>query len=158
MSHRKDVPSGDAKRQTLQQQGALHPRPQQVRDPLFAHHEFFDPRDLVQVKYEMLRRVQLEGLSVTCAAQQFGFSRPAFYHAWESFQHRGLLGLVRDRPGPRQAHKLSTEVLAFLVHLHETTPTLSATALAAQVQQAFGLSLHPRSIERALKRQPKKRP
>src|SRR4051812_49751372 len=36
-------------------QGTLNPRADDVRDPAFVDSEFFDPRDLVQVKYEMLR-------------------------------------------------------------------------------------------------------
>ena len=60
------------KRRLLQQQGNLHRRPQAVTDPLFLQHSFFDPHDLVQVKYEMLRRTQSEGHSVTQAAAAFG--------------------------------------------------------------------------------------
>ena len=52
-----------------------------ARDELFLRHEFFDPRDLVQVKYEMLRRVRVDGASVSQAARDFGFSRTAFYRA-----------------------------------------------------------------------------
>lgn len=39
----------------------VNPRPEAVSDPLFAGSEFFDARDLVQVKYEMVRRVQIDG-------------------------------------------------------------------------------------------------
>ena len=60
----------DTKLRTLQQQGTLNPRPKAVRDELFLQDDFFDPRDLVQVKYEMLRRVRTEGKSVTDAAAQ----------------------------------------------------------------------------------------
>ena len=55
----------DSKGESLRQQGVLNPHPQKVADPLFLRGEFFDPRDLVQVKYEMLRRVRVEGASVT---------------------------------------------------------------------------------------------
>ena len=37
--------------------GVLHKRLEQVTDELFRQGDFFDPRDLVQVKYEMLRRI-----------------------------------------------------------------------------------------------------
>ena len=50
----------DSKRVALQRQGTLNPRPQDVTVPLFQENEFFDARDLVQVKYEMLRRVRLD--------------------------------------------------------------------------------------------------
>jgi hypothetical protein len=35
------------------------------------------PRDLVQVKYEMLRRVRVDGHSVSQSATGFGLSRPS---------------------------------------------------------------------------------
>src|SRR5678816_538818 len=43
------------RQQALSAQGATHPHPQAVTDPLFRDSAFFDPNDLVQVKYEMLR-------------------------------------------------------------------------------------------------------
>ncbi len=84
--------AGDAKQRILQQQGSFNPRPQAVTDPLFLKEPFFDPRDLVQVKYEMLRRVQSEGHSVTQAVAAFGFSRPSFYQALAAFKQGGLGG------------------------------------------------------------------
>ncbi len=62
------------KESALRRNHALNPRPQAVRDPAFtSDNPFFDPRDLVQVKYEMLRRVREEGGSVSQSATHFGF-------------------------------------------------------------------------------------
>src|SRR5579863_4636758 len=54
-----------AKVKALLEEGTLNSSPGKVRDPKFQENEFFDPRDLVQVKYEMLRRVSVEKASVT---------------------------------------------------------------------------------------------
>lgn len=116
---------------------------------------FFDPRDLVQVKYEMLRRVHQEGQPVTHAAASFGFSRVAFYDAQNAFRQDGLPGLLPQRPGPRRAHKLSPEVVAVLEQALAQEPGVRAPQLARLVHQRFGLVVHPRSIERALARQKK---
>jgi transposase len=147
-----------SKAAALRQRGSLHPRPQAVRDPLFATTEFFDARDLVQVKYEMVRRVQADGQAVSQSAQAFGFSRPAFYHAQTALTRGGLAALVPKKPGPRRAHKLSPEVMQFLTRTLRQDPALRSRALAQRVQAQFGRSVHPRSIERALQRQEKKRP
>ena len=80
------------RQQALRAQGATHPHPEAVTDPLFRDSAFFDPNDLVQVKYEMLRSVQQEERSVVEAAQASGLSRPAFYVTQELFQHEGLPG------------------------------------------------------------------
>ena len=148
----------DPKADALRQRGSLNPRPQAVRDPLFAGGEFFDPRDLVQVKYEMVRRVRVDGQGVSHSAQAFGFSRPAFYHAQSALTEGGLPALVPKKPGPRRAHKLSVEVMEFLTQSVSDEPALRARKLAERVRVRFGRAVHPRSIERAFQRAEKKRP
>ena len=133
--------------------GLFAPHPEQVTDELFLTQEFFDARDLVQVKYEMLRRVQSEGQSVSQSAANFGFSRPSFYHAQAAFQQGGLPALMPQKRGPKKAHKLTAEVLAFV---RQEDPSLRAVGLALRVNQKYGITVHPRSIERALTRSQKK--
>jgi transposase len=147
----------DARLKALQQQGTLNPRSQDVRDALFQQHDFFDPRDLVQVKYEMLRRVQAEGKSVTDTSADFGFSRPSFYQALSAFERAGLAGLVPHKRGPKQAHKLTEEVLAFIGEVRQKEASVRLPALVKLIQERFGRSVHPRSIERSLLRHQKKR-
>ena len=147
----------DSKLRTLQQQGTLNPRSKAVRDELFLHDDFFDPRDLVQVKYEMLRRVQTEGHSVSDAAADFGFSRPSFYQAQSAFEQDGLAGLVPRKRGPKQAHKLTDEVLAFIGEIREEQPSIRLPDLVKQIEKRFGIKVHPRSIERRLLGHQKKR-
>jgi transposase len=148
--------STDAKNKALAERGALNPRPQNVAHPLFQFNEFFDPYDLVQVKYEMLRQVRVDGQTVTETAAAFGFSRPAYYQAQVAFEQDGLPGLVPKRPGPRHAHKLSEAVMQFIDQQRAKDRTLRAPALANMIRKRLGLSVHPRSIERALSRRTKK--
>ena len=148
----------DPKLDALRQHASLNPHPQRVSDPLFATAEFFDCRDLIQVKYEMVRRVRAEGLPVAQSAKAFGFSRPSFYQAQAALEREGLSGLLAKKRGPRRAHKLGEEVMGFLQALLLQEPSLSSSALAARVRQRFKLKVHSRSIERALLRQEKKRP
>ena len=81
---------------------------------LFRQYDFFDSPDLLQVKYEMLRRVEAEAHSVTATAAAFGLSRPSFYEARTAWQREGLAGLLPKKRGPRRGHKLTPEVVAFL--------------------------------------------
>jgi transposase len=149
-------PNRDPKSRALQQEGSLHPHPQQVTDELFLTHEFFDPRDLVQVKYEMLRRVQSEGEAVSHSAAHFGLSRPSFYQAQAAFQQGGLPALMPQKRGPKKAHKLTPEVLAFVRQAQQQDSSLRPAALASLLQQRYGIAVHPRSLERALTRSQKK--
>lgn len=145
------------KREALREQGALHARPDRVVDALFEDGGFFDPEDVVQVKYEMLRRVGQEGISVSEAASAFGFSRPSLYKARADFEAEGLPGLVAKKRGPQAAYKLTEEVVAFVGGLRSEAPSLSAATLAERVFERFGKRIHPRSIERALAGAKKKR-
>ena len=153
MTRRKQDPKTDA----LREQGCLHSHPEKVTDELFASGEFFDARDLVQVKYEMLRRVRVDGRPVSDSAAHFGLSRPTYYQAQEAFEEGGLPALLPKKPGPRRAHKLSEEVVAALRETLSEQPELSADHLVRLLKKRFGISVHRRSIERALARQEKKR-
>src|SRR5215468_4557609 len=102
------------KLQVLRQLGTLHPHPEAVTDPLFQNSDFFDPHDLVQVKYEMLRRALIDKASITDAASAFGFSRPAFYQAQSTLVQQGMAGLIPHKTGPRGAHKMNSAVMAFV--------------------------------------------
>jgi transposase len=146
----------DSKGQALREHGALHPRPGQVHDPIFQHSEFFDPRDLVLVKYEMIRRVRVEHRPASEAAEAFGFSRVALYQAMAAFQAEGLPGLLPRRRGPKAANKLTEAVLEFIDQKRAADSSLKAPALARMVKEHLGLTVHPRSIERALARRAKK--
>jgi transposase len=136
----------------LREARALNSRPEAVADEAFAAEEFLDARDLVQVKYEMVRRVRVEGAPVSAAAASFGFSRPSWYAAAAALDQSGLPGLLRTRPGPRRAHKLTEEIVAFLAAAVAADPALPAAELAGRVQESFGIVVHPRSVERALER------
>ena len=150
--------SQDPKQETLRQFGTLNVAAEAVSDEFFLSREFFDRRDLVQVKYEMLRRVRIDGASVVQAARDFGFSRTAFYQALAVLEEQGLPGLIPKRPGPKQAHKLNDEVLEFIDQQRQNADeVLRSDALAQMVLEEFRLSVHPRSIERALSKRQKKR-
>jgi len=147
--------SSDPKRDALHRQRTLNRRPQEVKAPLFQNSEFFDPRDLVQVKYEMLRQVQEEGKSVKETAASFGFSRVAFYQIRRQFEENGLAGLLPRQRGPQRAHKLTDEVMVYVEQSFARDPSLRAPALVELVKERFGIFVHPRSIERALVRRKK---
>jgi transposase len=139
------------KREVLRQQRTLNPRPQDVTHSLFQDSDFFDPRDLLQVKYEMLRQVRTESQAISQAALALGFSRPSFYQAQAAIEQGGLPGLLPRKRGPRHAHKLTAEVMKFLAQARAAEPSLSAPELAQQVAKHLGVRVHPRTIERRLR-------
>ena len=145
----------DPKSQALGCDGALNPHPEAVKDPLFTSNPFFDPKDLVQVRYEMVRRHQADGLPISDAAQAFGVSRPTFYKAQSALQTAGLAGLLPKLRGPKDGHKISAEVVAFVIDLKAGDPKISTPQCIAAIEARFGITVHRRSLERALARKKK---
>ena len=99
--------TGDGKTAALARDGALNPRPEAVRDALFADNPFFDPADLVQVRYEMVRRHEVDGQLISEVAVNFGVSRPTFYKAQAALATTGLAGLLPGQRGPKFARMAS---------------------------------------------------
>lgn len=145
----------NTKAERLKALKSLNRHPERVRAPWFQTGSFFDAQDLVQVKYEMLRHVKHEGASKAETAALFGLSRPAFYQAEAALEREGLAGLLPRRRGPKGAHKLTTEVMEFIERRQAQDPGVHARALAREIKAQLNLSVHPRSIERALARKKK---
>ena len=141
----------DAKTRALAASRTLNPRPEKVADPAFAPGSFFDPADLVQVKYEMVRRPR------PTARRPPGPRRPSGSPASRCIppeRHcRARAGRPDPgKPGPKSGHKLTGEVVSHLEELLAADPRLRPADLAAAAGQRFGITVHPRSVERALQR------
>lgn len=149
-------PKPDPKLRALQESGTANPHAHAVQDPAFAEGDFFDSRDLIQVRYEMLRRVRTEGQSITTATTLFGVSRPTFYKAQSDFTRSGLVGLLPAKRGPRGPRKITPDVLRFIEQVAASEKKLDTQDLAARIAQRFGLVVHWRTVKRALTRLKKK--
>jgi transposase len=144
--------NGEKRKQQLKKEGALHPNPDRVHTDLLAKSPFFDANDLIQMKYEMLRSVSADQQSVAKAANMFGLSRVAYYHAQTQYQKHGLAGLLPHRRGPRHPHKFTSEVTSFInKQLAASGGRPDWNLLSKQIEAEFGIKVHPRSVERAVK-------
>jgi transposase len=147
----------NTKAERLKALKSLNRHPERVRAPWFHTGTFFDAQDLVQVKYEMLRHVKHEGATKADSAALFGLSRPAFYQAEAALDREGLAGLLPRQRGPKGAHKLTAQIMGFIERRQAEDPQIYARALAEEIRAQLNLSVHPRSIERALARKKKLR-
>ena len=73
-----------------------------------------------------------------------------------TFGRSGLAGLLPQRRGPRQGHKLTSEVMQFVTQTKTADPSQSLKQLARAVKEKFDIVVHPRSITRQWQRQKKK--
>jgi transposase len=149
-------PRDDLKGDALARDYALNAHPEAVSDTLFTSNPFFDARDLIQVRYEMVRRHQADGVPISDVASVFGVSRPTFYKAQSALAEHGLPGLIPQQRGPKGGHKLSAEVVAFVDELKAARPDLTVPQCIAEITDRFGIIVHRRSLERAMARKKKR--
>ena len=147
----------DQKTLALQRTGTLNPRPGSVSDTLFQENPFFDAKDLLQVRYEMLRRHSVEGVSIVDVAANFGVSRPTVNRRDGILARRRLSGLLPKHRGPKERHKLSAEVVEYVRTLRTAEPGVTTVACVQALQERFGITVHRRSLERALASKKKQR-
>lgn len=140
-----------AKNQSLKVQNLLYHKADEITDHLFQTNDFFDPHDLLQVKYEMLRRVQKDGWPVTKASSVFGFSRLSFYKILFAFESSGMPGLLPKKKGPKKPNKITDAVLSFIKDTQNKEPEAKAGKLKILIKAKFGIDLHKRTIERIYK-------
>lgn len=131
---------------------SLNPHPERVVDEVFLASPFCDARDLVQVKYEMVRRVRVDKVPVTQATRAFGYCRQAFYEVAAALDVGGPAALVPGKPGPKGPTKLTARVMDRIDGWLATEPGLASRQLAERLLAELDLVVHPRSIERALAR------
>ena len=146
----------DPKADSLARCGALHPHPGRVQDALFRGSTFFDPRDLIQVRYELVRRFRVNGHAAAEVARSFGVSRQSLYLLARAFQQRGLPALFPRKRGPKAASKCTDEVLAFVRARQAQSPHLTLDELLSDLRQHRGVTLHGRTLQRRLTRLGKK--
>ena len=140
----------ESRQAALERAGLVHPRAGEVTAEVFCSGTaFFFAADKVQVKYEMLRAVAVDGQTVVAAAAAHGYSRAEYYLVQAAFAQRGMAGLVDERRGRRGPTKLNAEIAAFL---RDAPADRSGAELAREVQDRFGVTLHRRTAERARRR------
>ena len=145
------------KQQRLQQAGTLNATPEKILDPMFTvAGDFFDAQDLLQVRYEMIRLVRTEHATLAEAAKRFGVSRPTCFRMTKAFDRGGLQGLIPAPRGPRGPHKITPQVLEFVVEYKSRHGRVGARRLVPLIEERFGITVHPRGLEKALARGKKK--
>jgi len=138
------------KNDVLKENGTYNPKYASVIAPHFQKGIFFDPRDMLQVKYEMLRSVDTGEHTVTEASQQFGLSRESFYNTRDAYAAGGLQALIPRKTGPKGAHKLTETGRNFIDRYQADHPAASASEINNRMKENTGICVHNRTVERYL--------
>lgn len=126
----------------------LNRTPELVQDVRFIKQaDFFDSKDIVQVKYELLRRCEVEGNDVASSCLGFGVSRTTYYKVKQAFLRGGLpalMGQPRGRPHPI---KVNDVVRGHLIAEKVKNPKFTAREMAAAVKERYHVQLSERMIQ-----------
>ncbi len=137
------------KSERLQRSRTLNPNPEAVSDLLFECSPFFDPRDLLQVRYEMIRS-HTKGTTLAAVAARYGMSVPTCVRVKRAFQAGGLQALIPERLGPRGSHKITPEILEFAEYCRALPDAVSVRKLAEMIRERFDVTIHYSSLHQAL--------
>ncbi len=138
----------DSKKKFLEQEGLLNPKPERVSHPLFETLNFFDPLDLPQIRYEMIRAARVENISVAQTCKLFGFSREYFYKLERAFMARGYVALLGSTMGRRPIIALNQEIVNFIAHRKMEKAGLSGEKLRQEIQSLYKVDCSRRTVER----------
>jgi len=141
---------------SLIENGSFNRNADAVSNHMFRSNPYFDPQDLVQVKYEMLRSVKNDGFNVVDASRQFGFSRTAYYKIEKRFHEAGVEGLCAQKTGPKSPAKITNEVVELADRLRVEHPGITNDEVTRAIEVQTGITIHKRSLQRAQSK--KKRP
>ena len=136
------------KQDILLENGTFNRNYAKVTEHRFISDNFYDPKDLAQVKYEMLRAVRESKVSVDEISVKYGFSRAGFYKVKNSFEKEGLSAFVSNKSGPRSAWKLTKEYQRFIDGCLSENPEASSGEIVSMLKRERGLEISKRTVER----------
>ena len=140
----------NSKIDVLKENGSYNENSASVQAEHFKHGIFFDPHDLVQVKYEMVRSVEKDNASIGEAASMYGFSRQTFYTCRTAIEQEGIGGLIPRKKGPKTGYKLDEDGKHFIDQYMERHPHAKPQEINQALEKELGLHIHNRTIIRYL--------
>lgn len=140
------------KHEFLEKEGLLNKQPKRISPLMFTDNDFFDPFDLPQVRYEMLRSSRIEKKTVAQACKIFGFSREYFYKLERNFMARGLVALLGSPKGRRPLIAINQEIVNFIVHRRIDDSKLSGDDLRKEILKLYKIDCSRRTVERVIEK------
>ena len=139
-----------SKADVLKENGTYNADSASVKADEFLHGIFFDPDDLVQVKYEMLRSVEKKESSISEASEKYGLSRQTYYVNKSALEKGGLAALIPKKTGPKEGFKLKDEGRRFIDKYLSEHPGATPHEINAAMAAGMGITVHDRTVSRYL--------
>lgn len=82
-------------------------------------------------------------------ASRYGFSKQRYYQIRKEFRDRGVLGLVKKKPGPKTTYRRKEEVVCQTIRHRFLDPEASIEVITQKLKQN-GFTISNRSVERII--------
>ena len=106
-------------------------------------------QDKVARQLAMLMEVKLTGLSVSEAAQKYGYSERRYYQIQEAFKLGGSEALQPQKAGPKSNHIRTPKVEPLVIRHRFLDPDANAAVVAQKLRQT-GTKISERSVSRII--------
>lgn len=136
------------KREILLANGTYNQKHEKVKNNKFLAGSFYDPMDIVQVKYEMLKDAEEGSRGIAQVADEFGFSRASFYNIKNAFDKQGLSAFVPEKTGPKRPYKLTEPYKDYIDRYISEKPKASSNEITKSLKNYKGIDISKRTVER----------
>ena len=121
-----------------------------INDNLFAESDMLDARDLLQVRYEMVRAVKIDKSSATEVAQRFGVSESTLNRNIRALNEGGVIALIPESKGPKGQYSLDEDELKFIDSYLEAHPDATGGQVYSALLKEKQSTVSKRTVERHL--------
>jgi len=136
------------KKEILIKNGTFNKNHDKVKREGFSEGGFYDPMDIVQVRYEMIKDADDSEKTIGQISSEYGYSRASYYHIKDNFDKGGIAALIPERTGPKEARKLTGDLREYIKEYTQRNPKASSSKIAAEIESVKGVTVSKRTIER----------
>lgn len=138
------------KEESLKSSNTYNPKSNRINAPCFADNEMMDPHDLLQVRYEMVRSIELDNKPIKDICSEFGVSASTARRYVKDLKEGGLIALVPEKKGPSGPTKLSKEAAGFIDNYLKEFPKASGGKVHRALETKLHTGVSKRTVERYL--------
>ena len=125
-------------------------RNDKVTEPRFLDSDLFDPKDLLQVRYEMVRSIKEGVITLDEVPSKYGVSAMTAKRCVSSLEKGGIIALVPERKGPKGPSSLDDESLRFIDSYIAEHPKASGRKVHDALEAEKHVGVSKRTVERYL--------
>ena len=119
-----------------------------INDPIFQRSGIMDPRDLLLVRFELVRSLELDGKPIEEVCSQYGISPCTARRYVRDMKERGLIALVPEKRGPNGPSVMTDEIANYIDKYLTDHPKASAGKVYQSLVDAKKVTIGKRTVER----------